>query len=130
MDYVAIVTALALIEFLLLGVLVGRARARFGIAAPATSGHPVFERVFRVHANTLEQLMLFVPSMWICAYYWNPVWTAAIGGVFIIGRGVYAMSYIREPKSRAFGFLLTFLPIFVFLVGTLAGAVRGVIAGD
>lgn len=130
MDYVAIVTALALIEFLLLGILVGRARARFGIAAPATTGHPVFERVFRVHVNTLEQLILFMPSMWICAYYWNPVWTAAIGVVFIIGRAVYARSYIQEPKSRSFGFLLTFLPIFVFLVGTLVGAVRGVIAGS
>ena len=129
MDYVAIVTALALIEFLVLGILVGRARARFGIAAPATTGHPVFERVFRVHVNTLEQLALFVPSMWICAYYWNPEWTAAIGVAFIIGRAVYARSYIREPQSRSFGFLLTFLPIFVFLVGTLVGAVRGVIAG-
>jgi uncharacterized membrane protein YecN with MAPEG domain len=130
MDYVAIVTALALIQFLLLGVLVGRARARYGVAAPATTGHEIFDRWFRVHMNTAEQLLLFVPSMWIYAYYWNPVWAAAIGFLFIIGRTVYAISYIREPKSRSLGFLLTFIPIFVFLVGTLVGAIRTLVAGS
>ena len=129
MDYVAIVTALALIQFLLLGILVGRARARYGVAAPATTGHEIFDRWFRVHMNTAEQLLLFVPSMWIYAYYWNPVWAAGIGLLFIIGRTVYAITYIREPKSRSLGFLLTFIPIFVFLVGTLVGAIRSLVAG-
>lgn len=129
MDYVAIVTALALIQFLLLGILVGRARARYGVAAPATTGHEIFDRWFRVHMNTAEQLLLFVPLMWIYAYYWNPVWAAGIGLLFIIGRTVYAITYIREPKSRSLGFLLTFIPIFVFLVGTLVGAIRSLVAG-
>jgi uncharacterized membrane protein YecN with MAPEG domain len=129
MDYVAIVTALALIQFLLLGILVGRARTRYGVAAPATTGHEIFDRWFRVHMNTAEQLLLYVPSMWIYAYYWNPVWAAGIGALFIVGRTVYAITYIREPKSRSLGFLLTFIPIFVFLVGTLVGAIRSLIAG-
>ncbi|MBB6093071.1 putative membrane protein YecN with MAPEG domain [Povalibacter uvarum] len=129
MDYVAIVTALALIQFLLLGILVGRARKRYGVAAPATTGHEMFDRWFRVHMNTAEQLLLFVPSMWIYAYYWNPVWAAGIGSLFLIGRTVYAITYIRDPKSRSLGFLLTFIPIFVFLVGTLVGAIRSLIAG-
>lgn len=130
MDYVAIVTALALIQFLLLGILVGRARKRYGVAAPATTGHEMFDRSFRVHMNTAEQLLLFVPSMWIYAHYWNPVWAAGIGALFIIGRAVYAITYVRDPKSRSLGFLLTFIPIFVFLVGTLVGAIRSVAAGS
>ena len=129
MDYVAIVTVLALIQFLLLGILVGRARARYGVAAPATTGHEMFDRWFRVHMNTAEQLLLYVPAMWIYAYYWNPVWAAGIGLLFIVGRIVYAITYIRDPKSRSLGFLLTFIPIFVFLVGTLVGAIRSLIAG-
>ena len=129
MDYVAIVTALALIQFLMLGALVGRARARYGVAAPATTGHEMFDRWFRVHMNTAEQLLLFLPSMWIYAYYWNPLVAAGLGVLFIIGRTVYAILYIRDPKSRSLGFLLTFIPIFAFLVGTLIGAIRSIVTG-
>ena len=86
MEPVAIVTALALIQYLVIGALVGRARVKGGVQAPAISGDPIFERYFRAHQNTLEQLILFVPSLWIFAHYVSAPVAAGLGLVFIIGR--------------------------------------------
>ena len=76
MEFVAFVIALALLEYAIFGMLVGWARGKYGVVAPATSGHPVFERYFRVHMNTLEQLVAFVPAMWLFGTYVNPTWAA------------------------------------------------------
>jgi hypothetical protein len=127
MPYVAIVTVLALLEFLWFGVLVGRARGRFGIAAPATTGNEVFERYFRVQMNTLEQLLMFLPVLWLFARYISPLWAAALGAVFIVGRAIYAGSYIRDPKSRSLGFALTALPTLAMMIGILIWAIRAII---
>ena len=127
MPYVAIVTVLALLEFLWFGILVGRARGKFGIAAPATAGNEVFERYFRVHMNTLEQLLMFLPVLWIFATYVSPVWAAALGAVFIVGRAIYAKSYIRDPKSRSLGFALTAVPTLIMMIGVLVWAIRAII---
>jgi len=129
MHYVAIVTVLALLEFWWFGMLVGRARTKYGIAAPAMSGNELFERQFRVHMNTLEQLMVFLPALWLFAHYLNPIWAAALGAVFIVGRAIYATSYVRDPKSRSLGFALSALPTVFLLIGVLWGAVRAIIAG-
>jgi uncharacterized membrane protein YecN with MAPEG domain len=127
MPFVAIVTVLALLQFFWLSLQVGRARGRYGVAAPATSGNEVFERHFRVHMNTLEQLVMFLPALWIFAAYISPLWAAALGVVFILGRAIYAMSYVRDPKTRSLGFGLTFLPTFAMLIGILAWAIRALI---
>ena len=123
MHYVAIVTVLALGEFLLLGFLVATARGKYGVKAPAVTGNETFERYFRVHVNTLEQLIVFLPSMWICTRYFDPTWIAALGLLFVIGRIVYAVSYIRDPRSRSLGFLLTSLPSLVYMLAILYGAI-------
>jgi uncharacterized membrane protein YecN with MAPEG domain len=129
MHYVAIVTVLALAEYLLLGALVARARVRYGVRAPASSGHEIFERHFRVQMNTLEQLIVFLPLLWVFAHYVNPLWAALGGVVFIVGRAVYARSYVRDPKSRSLGFGLTALPSLVFMIGILWNAVRALALG-
>jgi glutathione S-transferase len=129
MPYVAIVTVAGLIEFFWFGVLVARARAKYGISAPATTGNDVFERYFRVHMNTLEQLILFLPALWIFAYFISPIWAAALGVVFLIGRPIYCASYVRDPKSRSLGFALTALPTMAMLVGILVWAVRAIAIG-
>jgi len=121
MEPVAIVTALALIQYLLIGMLVGRARVRGGVQAPATSGDPIFERYFRAHQNTLEQLILFVPSLWIFAYYISAQVAAALGLVFVIGRLVFVRAYVLDPPSRATGFLIGVVPLMVLLIGSLIG---------
>src|SRR5580692_11837886 len=123
MLWIALVVLLALVEFLAFGFLVGSARARYKIAAPATSGHPVFERTFRVHYNTLEMLVVFIPSIWLFGLYLNPRWGAIIGVVFLVGRALYAVGYIRAPEKRSFGAMLSFASVSVLLFGALYGVV-------
>ena len=124
MHYVAIVTVLALLEFLWFIVEVGRARTKYGVKAPATVGHEIFERHFRVQMNTLEQLVLFVPALWIFAAYVSPLWAAVLGLVFVVGRLLYGLSYVRDPRSRSLGFALTALPTLLLLAGIMVWAIR------
>ncbi|MGH8187589.1 MAG: MAPEG family protein [Steroidobacteraceae bacterium] len=129
MPYVAIVTVLALIEFFWFGIMVARARATYGVHAPATTGNENFERYFRVHMNTLEQLVVFMPLMWVFASFVSPIWAAALGAVFIIGRAVYAIAYIGDPRRRTLGFALTALPMLLMMLGILIWAVRAIVLG-
>ena len=122
MQAVAIVTILALAQFMLFSIQVGSMRGKHGVKAPAVTGHPEFERMFRVQQNTMEQLVAFIPALWIYAYLVNPFWGAAIGLVFIIGRFIYRASYVKDPDSRGIGFTLTFLPTAVMLVWSLIDA--------
>jgi glutathione S-transferase len=123
MDLVAIVTALAVIEYMVLGARVGQARLRYGIEAPAISGHPIFERHFRIHQNTLEQLVGFLPALWLFATYVHAPLAAALGLVFIVARAIYAAGYLVDPKKRAPGAVLGMLASAVLLLGGLIGAV-------
>jgi len=127
MPYVAIVTVLALLEFFWFSVRVGKARAKFGIAAPATTGNDIFERHFRVHMNTQEQLVVFLPALWIFAHFISPIWAAGLGVVFLVGRLIYANAYVRDPKSRSLGFGMSALPTFIMLAGILVWAVRALV---
>jgi glutathione S-transferase len=124
MLWIALVVLLSLLEFMAFGMLVGRARARYKIPAPATSGEPVFERTFRVHYNTLELLVVFIPSIWLFGMYLNPRWGALIGVVFLVGRALYAAGYIRAPEKREVGAILSFASVSVLLIGAIVGVVR------
>lgn len=123
MNFIHIIAILALIQYLFFGILVGRARAKYGINAPAVSGNEHFERAFRIHANTLEQLVVFLPALFIAAHYWQPTVIALIGVVYLIGRFLYWRAYTADPQTRAVGFLLTVLPTFILILAGLAGAV-------
>jgi uncharacterized membrane protein YecN with MAPEG domain len=123
MHYVAIVTAVALLQFFWFGWQVGVARSKYNIPAPAISGNDVFERTFRVQMNTQEQLLVFLPALWIFASFVSPLWAAVLGAVFIVGRAVYAVTYVKDPKSRSIGFALTALPNLLMLLGILIWAV-------
>jgi uncharacterized MAPEG superfamily protein len=123
MAWVLIVMVLALLQFYAFGAAVGRARVQHGVAAPATTGNPVFERYFRVQMNTLEQLVVFLPAIWLFAQFVDPHWAAGLGAVYLAGRLIYFMSYVKDPKSRGMGFGLTALPILIMLGGVLYQAV-------
>ena len=123
MNYVHIVAVLAILQFFLFGILVGRARAKYGIKAPATSGNELFEREFRVHVNTLEQLVGFLPALLIASLYWPNAIIASIGAVYLAGRFYYRRSYVADPSKRGPGFLLTVLPTFTLLGACVIGAV-------
>lgn len=124
MEPVAIVVVIALLEFVVFGALVGRARGLYGVKAPAVSGHEMFDRYFRVHQNTLELLVAFVPAIWLFGLYVSPKWGAVIGLVYVVGRIVYMRSYVKDPAKREFGFGMSVLPIVVMLAGALWGAAK------
>ncbi len=127
MDLVAIVTLLALIQVLIFANDVGKARMRTGISAPAMTGDPDLERHQRVHQNTLEQLVIFLPSLWIFGYYFDERITAALGLVFIIGRFMYRAGYVADPAKRHNGFMVGVVATAILLLGGLVGAVWAIV---
>jgi glutathione S-transferase len=129
MSLVYLVLALALVQYLWFGVLVGRARGQYKLAAPAITGNDMFERHFRVQQNTLELLVVLVPALPMFAYYVSPRWAAALGLVYLIGRFVYSFGYVKEPNKRSVGFGQSILPILALLLGGLVGAIRAAVTG-
>lgn len=125
MNHVDLVALLAITQLVFFSVLVGRARGRYGIKAPAVSGHEGFERAYRVQMNTLELMVAFLPALFIAAKYWPQAWVAAVGAVYLLGRILYWRSYVTSPASRGPGFVLSMFPILALVIGGLAGALRG-----
>jgi glutathione S-transferase len=125
---IELVTVLAVIEAWLFGFQVGRARQRFEVPAPATTGHPVFERYNRVHQNTLEQLIVFLPLIWVFALYVNVRGATVLGFLFIIARAIYAVGYVKDPGRRVAGATLTFLVLAVLAVGSVTGVVGAMLS--
>jgi glutathione S-transferase len=121
MELVLVVMLVALIEYMVFAGLVGAARGKYGVQAPATTGHPQFERIYRVHQNTLEALVIFIPALLVFAYYLNAVWAAALGIAFILARALYAFSYIRAAEKRGPGAGLTGIVNIVLVAGGLVG---------
>lgn len=124
MEPVAVVIALALFQYVVFAMLVGWARGKYGVKAPAVTGHEIFERYFRVHQNTLELLVAFVPATWLFGMYVDPTWAALLGLVFVVARVLYLRGYVADPAKRELGFALSVLPVFVLLAGALWGAGR------
>ncbi len=122
-NLVVIVTLAALLVYFWTSIQVGGARVKHKIVAPAVTGHPEFERAYRVQMNTLEWLPLFLPSLWLFAYYWSGPIAAAIGVVWIVGRLLYAITYVKDPTKRGPGFGLQALATGVLLLGSLGKAV-------
>ncbi|HSZ07542.1 MAG TPA: MAPEG family protein [Steroidobacteraceae bacterium] len=128
---VTLVTLLALALFFWMGANVARARMRCGVPAPAVTGHPEFERHFRVQANTVEGLIIFLPSLWLFALTIDGLASsdlgdkiaAALGLLWIIGRVIYMQSYVRNPASRGLGFGIQSLASVALLIGGLAAVV-------
>ncbi|HYD80792.1 MAG TPA: MAPEG family protein [Paucimonas sp.] len=127
MDLVNLLIALALIQYAVFGWLVGRARYKYGVRAPAASGNEMFERYYRVQMNTLELLVLLLPAAWLASRYHGPVFVSVSIGIYIVGRIVYFMSYLSHPEKRSLGFGMSFLPILVLLGAGLLGPVRALL---
>ena len=127
MPLVHLVLGLALVEFFLFSLAVARARTRYNVPAPATSGNAAFERIFRAQMNTLEQLIIFVPSLWLFAHYVSADVAAALGVLFVIGRALFFRGYAKAAESRHLGFALSAFPNAVLLVGGMVGALRALL---
>ena len=121
MEYINLVVTLALLEYVFFVARTGKARGDAGIKAPAVSGDEVFERCYRVQQNTIEQLVIFIPAIYIFGTYVNAVAAAGIGLVFVIGRFLYFKTYVSDPAKRAPGFVMTMLSNVVLVLGSLIG---------
>ena len=119
----AIVTILALILYIVMFMRVGSARSKYKIDAPAVTGNPAFERTYRVQVNTLEQLPIFLPALWLATIYFSRLgWLpAALGLVWVIGRYLYMQGYIAEAGKRSTGFLVSGLATLALLILAIVG---------
>ncbi len=125
--YTALVTLLAILFYVATGWRVAAARQKFGVPAPAMSGHPDFDRVFRVQMNTLEWMPVFLPLLWLFAFYLSDVWAAVLGLVWIAGRIFYLVSYSEAASKRGPGFAAQSIVCGVLLVGAFAGIVNAIL---
>jgi glutathione S-transferase len=121
MEYVSIVVMLALLQYIYFSIEVGRARSRFDVPVPATSGNELFERYFRVQQNTGEQLLLFLPGIYACGFYASEVLATLLGLTFVLGRMLYFRGYTDPAKSRSLGFALGLLANVVMILAALFG---------
>jgi len=128
MDMVYAVIGLAVLQFFIFGGFVGRARVKTGLEAPAVTGDPMFERYYRVHYNTMEQLVVFIPSMVLFGTYISASVAAILGIIFVIGRAMYFRAYIVDPSKRGASFGLSMLPMLILLLGGFGGAVWAVLS--
>ncbi|MDJ0731443.1 MAG: MAPEG family protein [Crocosphaera sp.] len=121
--YPSLVTVMALVVYFLITLNVGRNRSKYNVIPPATTGDPNFERALRVQQNTLEQMVFFLPLLWLFCFYINPIWGSAIGGFWIIGRILYALGYYQAAEKRMIGFAISSLSSLILLIGSLVGMV-------
>lgn len=117
------VTILALVAYIWTMISAGRAREKCGVKAPATQGPEEFNRAFRVQQNTLEQIVLFLPALWLCYALFHSLWPAVAGFLWPLGRIIYARTYVQDPAKRGLGFALTFFTSAGLLVAALVGVV-------
>ena len=69
--------------------------------------------------GTILLSLYFVPALWLYAHVVNPTWAAGFGVVYLVGRFVYYAAYLKDPKGRSLGFMLTFIPIAIMLLWAL-----------
>ncbi len=126
-NYTLIGTLVAIAIYIWSILKVGAARGKSGVAAPATTGHPEFERTFRAQQNTLEQIVIFLPLVWVTAHLWGDTWGGVFAAFWCVGRVIYILSYIAAAEKRSIGFLISGLASFAALVAGFIGVVSAMI---
>ena len=107
--HAALITLLTVVLIAVAMYLVGKARERTGIKAPATTGNAGFERVFRAHQNTLEATVMFLPAFWVATMVCNPLYAAVLGYAWLLGRAWYLAAYVSADGNRGPGFMIAIL---------------------
>jgi glutathione S-transferase len=127
--YTAIVTLLTLAFYFYLATRVAVARGKFKVELPATTGNADFERIFRVHMNTLEWMPTFLVPLWLCAFYLNDAAAAVLGLIWVGGRILYFIGYRKAVEKRLPGFLVQVTACGLLFLGAIAGIVMHWSAG-
>ena len=123
----SLVTVSALLLYFLITLNVGRARVQYKVSPPQVTGNPDFERVLRVQQNTLEQIILFLPLLWLFSQFLSPIWGSGIGAVWIIGRILFAWGYYQAAEKRAVGFGISILATLALLGGSFIGIIMSLL---
>lgn len=114
--YLALITLLTVLLMAATVFLVGRARGRYGVKAPATAGHEGFERAFRVQMNTQEAALMFLPALWVAAAFGVAWISAALGAAWLVGRIWYAVAYSNPAGNRGPGFLIGMVALLALIL--------------
>ncbi len=122
MELLTIITLLAIAQYVYFGSKVGMARGKYNIKAPATSGDEMFDRHYRVHYNTMEQLLVFIPSLWAFGIYVGEIYALGFGVIYLIGRLIFASTYVADPSKRTVGAMMSMLPPMIMTIGGIIGA--------
>ncbi|BAY31514.1 MAPEG family protein [Nostoc carneum NIES-2107] len=125
--WTSLITTLSLLLYLIITINVGRARAKYKVLPPQMTGDANFERVLRVQQNTIEQMVLFLPALWIFSFYVNSLWGAAIGAIWLVGRVIYAWGYYQAAEKRMIGFVISTFSSVVLLLGALVGCILSLV---
>ncbi|MCY3794214.1 MAG: MAPEG family protein [Gammaproteobacteria bacterium] len=122
-DYVypGILSSVALLVYYFTLFKSGMARGRFKVPAPSHDGPEEYVRHVRAHQNTVEHLVMFLPGLWLFAVAVDPIWAAAIGAIWPVGRLMYALGYYKAPEKRSIGLYISMPPIYIFILGSLIG---------
>jgi glutathione S-transferase len=126
-NFTAVVTLLALIFYCWIGFRVAQARVRFGVKAPATTGNPDFERVFRIQMNTLEWMPIVLPAIWLAAIYVSDIGAALLGVVWIAGRVLYMRGYTAAAEKREPGFFVQAIAAGLLWLAALIGVLASML---
>lgn len=121
MQWTAWTTLAVLAVYLWVSINAGRARATYKVSAPSMDGPLAFQSAQRVQANTVEQLVLLLPALWLCAVFLGDRWAAAGGALWVAGRVIYALAYYRDPQQRSTGFSINVTAIVALMLGAAAG---------
>ncbi|PCJ72099.1 MAG: MAPEG domain-containing protein [Rhodobiaceae bacterium] len=118
-----IVTIVSLLIYVWMAMQIGKARGQHSVPAPSTDGPEDFLRVLRVHGNTMEGLILFIPALWLFALTIGDIWAALVGVAYPIGRLIYARGYYAAADKRSTGFLIGFVSTIILLLGSLGALI-------
>lgn len=121
MAWIALITWLTVALLVVAMGLVGRARGIHNVQAPATTGHPAFERAFRAQMNTIEQALMFLPLLWLSGHFGNPQLAAAFGALWLLGRVMYLVGYLAAAEKRSLGFLVGAIALLCLQVQSAIG---------
>ena len=127
MEVLALVTVLIIIQYIVFIAKVGKARGLYEVKAPAIIGHEIFERVLRVQENTLEQLIIILPLIWLFGHFIHYYVAAAFGAMFLIGRFVYSSAYVKDPSTRSSGFMISVIPGMLMILALLFVLIKAIL---
>ena len=130
MDQATLIVLLALLQYVWFTARVGLARGKYNVNAPACDGDESWNRLFRVQQNTMEQLIVFIPATYAFAFYLSELWVLIPGLAFLVGRFLYSLEYVKDPKTRTPGMAITLLANVVLVLGALFGLVRVMFFGS